>query len=109
MRWNGWMDDESQEIERIYWEEGLSVRRRARKKITTVPRVALSLLHSTGMCYAMNFVQDRLANDQWFTRFTMTNLCPKEVRLIEVVAQSEVNGSAALWIGSLLDGRGSRP
>ena len=71
-------------VERIYREEGLSLRRRARKKATAVPRVALPLPSEPGRCYAMDFVHDRLANGRRFKCLTMTDLCSKEVPVIEV-------------------------
>jgi len=72
--------------ERIYREEGLSLRRRARKKATAVPRDALPLPREPGRCYAMDFVHDRLATGQRFKCFTMTDLCSKEVPVMEVEA-----------------------
>ena len=58
--------------------------RRSRKKATAVPRVALPLPSKPGRCYAMDFVHDRLANGRRFKCFTMTDLCSKEVPVIEV-------------------------
>jgi putative transposase len=60
--------------------------RRARKKATVVPRVALPLPSQPGRCYEMDFVHDRLANGRRFTCSTMTDLCSKEVPVIEVDA-----------------------
>ena len=42
LRREGWRVNHKK-VERIYREEGLSLRRRARKKATAVPRVALPL------------------------------------------------------------------
>jgi putative transposase len=78
------MAGESQEDERLYREEGLSLRRRAQKKATAVPRVALPLPSEPGRCYAMDCVHDRLANGRRFKCVTMTDLCSKEVPVIEV-------------------------
>ncbi len=72
--------------ERLYREERLSLRRRARKKTTAVPRVALPLPSEPGRCYAMDFVHDRLATGRRFKCLTMTDLCSKEVPVIEVEA-----------------------
>jgi putative transposase len=71
-------------VERIYREEGLSLRRRARTKATAVPRVALPLPRQPGRCYAVDFVHDRLATGRRFKCFTMTDLCSKEVPVIAV-------------------------
>ena len=73
-------------VERLYREEGLSLRRRARKKATSVPRVALPLPSQPGPCYAKDYVHDRKANGRRFTCLTMTDLCSKEMPMIEVDA-----------------------
>ena len=83
LRREGWMVNHKK-IERLYREEGLSLRRRARKKATAVPRVALPRPNEPGRCYAMDFVHDRLANGRRFKCLTMTDLCSKEVPVIEV-------------------------
>lgn len=83
LRREGWRVNHKK-IERIYREEGLSLRRRARKKTTAVPRVALSPPTRPGRCYAMDFVHDRLANGRRFKCLTMTDPCSKEVPVIEV-------------------------
>jgi putative transposase len=85
LRRDGWRVNHKK-VERIYREEGLSLRRRARKKATAVPRIALPLPSEPGRCYAMEFVHDRRANGRRFKCFTMTALCSKEVPVIEVDA-----------------------
>ena len=48
-------------VERMYYrDEGLSLRRRRRKKGAAVPRVALPKPTQPGRCYAMDLVHDRL-------------------------------------------------
>jgi putative transposase len=81
----GWRVNHKQ-IERLYREEGLSLRRRARKKAPAVPRVALPRPSQLGLCYAMDLAHDRLATGRRFTCLTMTDLCSKEVPGIEVDA-----------------------
>lgn len=72
-------------VERMYdRDEGLSLRRRRRKKLTAVPRVALPRPTEPGRCYAMDFVHDRLVTGRRFTCLTMTDPCSKEVPVIEV-------------------------
>ena len=83
LRREGWRVNHKK-VERIYREEGLSLRRRARKKVTAVPRVALPRPSEPGRCYAMDFVHDRLASGRRFKCLTMTDLCSKEVPVIEV-------------------------
>ena len=67
-----------------YREEGLSLRRRRRKKAVAVPRVALAKPTQPGRCYAMDFVHDRLVTGRRFTCLTMTDPYSKEVPVIEV-------------------------
>jgi putative transposase len=84
LRREGWAVNHKK-VERLYYrEEGLSVRRRRRKKAAAVPRVTLPKPTPPGRCYALDFVHDRLANGRRFTCLTMTDLCSKEVPVIEV-------------------------
>ena len=85
LRRQGWRVNHKK-VERIYREEGLSLRRRARKKTTAFPRVALPLPSQPGLCYTVHFVHDRLANGRRFKCLTMTDLCSNEVPMIEVDA-----------------------
>ena len=71
-------------VERLYREGGLSLRRRGRKKSAAVPRVALPRPIRPGLCYAMDFVHDRLATGRHFKCLTMTDPCSKEVPVITV-------------------------
>ena len=84
LRREGWRVNHKK-VERLYYrDEGLSLRRRRRKKAAAVPRVALPKPTQPGHCYAMDFVYDRLANGRRFKCLTMTDLCSKEVPVIEV-------------------------
>jgi putative transposase len=76
------MAGESQAVERIDREEGLSWRRRARTKAMAVPRVARPRLSQPGLGYARDVVHARLANGQRFTCVTMTDLGSKDVPVI---------------------------
>jgi putative transposase len=82
LRREGWRVNHKK-VERLYRAEGLSLRRRARKKVA-VPRVALPRPTHPGRCYAMDFVHDRLATGRRFKCLTMTDLCSKEVPVIAV-------------------------
>jgi putative transposase len=84
-RREGWRMNH-QTVERLYREDGLSLRRRARRKATVVPRVALPVPSQPGRCYAMDCVHDRLATGRRFMCVTMTDLCSKEEPVIEVDA-----------------------
>ena len=57
LRREGWRVNHKK-VERLYREEGLSLRRRRRKK-AAVPRVALPIPTEPGRCFAMDFVHDR--------------------------------------------------
>lgn len=70
-------------VERIYRGKGLSLRHQTRKKATATSRVALPLAREPGRCDAMDVVHDRLATGRRFMGMTMTDLCSKEVRVIE--------------------------
>ena len=84
LRREGWVVNHKK-VERIYYrDEGLSLRRRRRKKAAAVPRLALPRPTRPGLCYAMDFVHDRLVTDRRFKCFTMTDPCSKEVPVIEV-------------------------
>jgi len=83
LRREGWPVNHKK-VERLYREEGLSLRRRTRKKATAVPRVALPTPTRPGLCYAMDFVHDRLATGRRFKCLTMTDPYSKEVPVIEV-------------------------
>ncbi len=83
LRREGWMVNHKK-VARLYRDEGLSLRRRARKKATAVPRVAGPPPPRPGLCYALDFVHDRLATGRRFKRLTMTDLCSKEVPVIAV-------------------------
>ena len=84
LRREGWPVNHKK-VERIYYrDEGLSLRRRRRKKLAAVPRVALPRPTQPGRCYAIDFVHDRLVTGQRFKCLTMTDPCSKEVPVIEV-------------------------
>ncbi len=83
LRREGWTVNHKK-VERLYREEGLSLRRRRRKKAAAVPRVALPRPTQPGRCYAMDFVHDRLVTGRRFKCLTMTDPCSKEVPVIEV-------------------------
>ena len=84
LRREGWRVNHKK-VERLYYrDEGLSLRRRRRKKAAAVPRVALPRPTRPGLCYAMDFVHDRLVTGRRFKCLTMIDPCSKEVPVIEV-------------------------
>ena len=68
LRREGWRVNHKK-VERIYREEWRSLRRRARKKATAVLRVSLPMPTRPGVCYAMDFVHDRLTHGRRFQGF----------------------------------------
>lgn len=84
LRREGWQVNHKK-VERIYYQdEGLSLRRRRRKKLTAVPRIAHPRPTEPGRCYALDFVHDRLVTGRRYKCLTMTDPCSKEVPVIEV-------------------------
>ena len=72
-------------VDRLYYrEEQLALQRRCHKKTVAVPRVALPRPTRPGLCYAMDFVHDRLVAGRPFKCLTMTDPCSKEAPVIEV-------------------------
>ena len=76
LRREGWRVNHKT-VERLYREEGLALRRRARKKSVAIPRVAIPMPTRLALCYAMDFVHDRLAHGRRFKCLTMTDPCSK--------------------------------
>lgn len=84
LRREGWRVNHKK-VERIYYrDEGLSLRRRRRKKWAAGVRIALVRPTQPGRCYALDFVHDRLVAGRRFKCLTMTDPCSKEVPVIEV-------------------------
>ena len=84
LRREGWRVNHKK-VERMYYrDEGLSLRRRRRKKVAAVPRSSLPRPTRPGHCYAMDFVHDRLVTGRRLKCFTMTDPCSKEVPVSEV-------------------------
>jgi putative transposase len=84
LRREGWRVNHKK-VERIYYrDERLSLRRRRRKKLAAVPRVALPRPTQPGRWYALDFVHDRLVTGRRYKCLTMTDPCSKEVPVIEV-------------------------
>ena len=84
LRREGWRVNHKK-VERIYYrDEKLSLRRRRRKKLAAVPRLALPRPTQPGRCYALDFVHDRLVTGRRYKCLTMKDPCSKEVPVIEV-------------------------
>jgi putative transposase len=71
-------------VERLYREEGLSLRIRKRKKRTAMVRIPLPKPERPGQVFAMDFVHDRLANGRRIKCLTIVDPLAKESPAIEV-------------------------
>ena len=84
LRREGWPVNHKK-VERLYYrEEQLALQQRCPKKTVAAPRVALPRPTRPGLCYAMDFVHDRLVAGRRFKCLTMTDPCSKEAPVIEV-------------------------
>lgn len=79
----GWVVNHKK-LERIYREEGLSLRLRKRKKQVSLLRGPMPIPERAGQVYAVDFVMDRIVNGRRFKCLTMTDTLTKECPVIEV-------------------------
>ena len=70
--------------ERIYREEGLSLRRKRRKKLPAVARVPLPKAAGPNHCWSMDFVADQLSDGRRFRCLTMVDDFTRQSPAIEV-------------------------
>ena len=71
-------------VERIYAEEGLSLRRRKRRKKFVGPRVPLSVPSKPNQHLAMDFVEDRLKSGRKIRTLTIVDTFSRECPALEV-------------------------
>lgn len=71
-------------VYRLYRLEGLAVRRRKRKRVTAVPRVAPERPWRRGEAWAMDFMQDTLADGRRFRTLNILDTVTRECLAIEV-------------------------
>lgn len=83
LRREGWTVNHKK-VERLYRQEGLSLRIRKRKKRAAMVRVPLPKPERAGQVYAMDFVHDRLANGRRIKCLTIVDPLAKESPAIEV-------------------------
>jgi len=76
--------------ERIYKEEGLSLRRKKRKKIASELRVKIPDAVKSGQYWAMDFVSDALFNGRKIRLLTLIDEYTRECLAIEV--DTSING-----------------
>ena len=70
--------------ERLYREEGLSLKVRKRKKRTAVTRVELPKASKPNQRWSMDFVQDQLADGRRFRTLTIVDAFTRECPALEV-------------------------
>lgn len=70
--------------ERIYREEGLSLRIRKRAKRAAKTRLPLTQAQSTNECWSMDFVADRLTNGRSYRALTIIDNYSRQCPAIEV-------------------------
>lgn len=71
-------------VYRLYRAEGLSVRRRKRKRVTAVPRVTPPRPWQRGEAWAMDFMLDTLADGRRFRTLNVLDIVTRECLAIEV-------------------------
>ena len=71
-------------VQRLYREEGLSVRRRKRRKMAAVARTPMTCPLGPNERWSMDFVRDTLANGRVFRAFTVVDDFTRESPAIDV-------------------------
>jgi len=71
-------------VYRLYRQDGLQVRRRARKRVARTARVTSDAPHRAGEQWAMDFMQDSLADGRRFRTLNIVDACTRECLVIEV-------------------------
>ncbi len=85
-------------IYRLYRLEGLTVRRRKRKRVTAVPRVALARPWQRGEAWAMDFMQDTLANGRRFRTLNVLDTVTRECLAIEIEVDTSLPGQRVVRV-----------
>lgn len=70
-------------VQRVYREEGLSVKRRPRKRVS-VPRVPHAVATRPNERWSMDFVRDALGDGRAFRALTIVDDCTRECVAIEI-------------------------
>ena len=71
-------------VYRLYQQEGLAVRRQKRKRVMAMPRVATTRPWQRGEAWAMDFMQDTLADGRRFRTLNLLDTVSRECLAIEV-------------------------
>lgn len=73
-----------QRVQRLYRLEGLAVRRHKRKRVARVPRGMPTVVWQPGAAWAIDFMQDVLANGRRFRTLNVLDTVTRECLAIEV-------------------------
>jgi putative transposase len=71
-------------VERIYREEGLSLRKRKKKRQTAAPRIVVPTPTKPNERWSMDFVSDQIYDGRKFRSLTIVDDCSRESPAIEV-------------------------
>jgi putative transposase len=71
-------------LERVYREEGLSLRKRKKRRHTAAPRVVIPKPEKPNKRWSMDFASDNLAQGRKFRCLTIVDDCSRESPAIEV-------------------------
>ena len=82
LRREGWTHNRKL-TQRVYREEGLTVRRRKRKRVA-IPRTPLAMPRHANERWSMDFVSDALGDGRKFRALTLVDDCTRESPAIEV-------------------------
>lgn len=76
--------------ERLYRQEGLSIRTKKRKKLSSTLRLILPVAERTNQIWAMDFVSDTLNNGRKFRCLNVVDVFSRES--LEIVADTSLSG-----------------
>lgn len=94
-------------IERLYREEGLAVRRRIRKSLTSIRRGRPALPHRANEQWALDFLQDALASGRKLRVLSIIDVFTREALALEV--DTSLPGSRVVRVLERLCGQRERP
>jgi len=83
LRKEGWKDNRKR-VYRVYRLEGLSVRRRSRKRLRSEPRIAPAMPTKINERWSMDFVHDELVTERKFRTLNIVDDFSREAIAIEV-------------------------
>ena len=84
-------------VYRLYHEEGLSLRRKLKKRQKVATRTPITAIPSTlNECWAMDFVSDQLYNGKRFRTLTLIDLCSREC--LALFANKSITGESVAGV-----------